>query len=44
MLIDFYEAKMKIETKINAAAYKELRQQGWFLESEMEKRLDYIRS
>lgn len=34
MFIDFNEAKMRIETKRNAAVDKELRQQDWFLESE----------
>lgn len=44
MLIDFEEAKTRIETKRNAAAEKELRQQGWFLEAEdrLKKKRDYI--
>lgn len=34
MLIDFEEAKAKLETKRNAAADEYLRQQDWFVKAE----------
>lgn len=44
MLIDFEEAKSRIETNRNAAADEYLRQQDWFLEAEakLKKKRDYI--
>lgn len=44
MLIDFEEAKLRIETKRNAAADEYLRQQDWFLETEarLKKKRDCI--
>lgn len=44
MLIDFEEAKKRIEARRNAAAEKKLQQQSWFLDAEvrLKKKRDYI--
>lgn len=45
MLIDFEEAKARIETKRNAAADEYLQQQDWFLDNtevRLKKNRDYI--
>lgn len=44
MLIDFEEAKLRIEIKRTAAVDEYLRQQDWFLEAEarLKRKRDYI--